>query len=77
MGKFLKFIIYNVIVYFLYMAVDTLFTFLHLYSSDRLGKDLVTIPTGSDMLLIFLNIILSTVAGYILLQKLDKYLKGE
>ena len=77
MGNFSKFIIYNVIVYFLYMAVDTVFTFLHFYSSDKLGQDLVTMPTNTDMMLIFLNIIISTVAGYIVLQKLDGYIKGE
>ena len=77
MSKFSKFIIYNVIVYFLYMAVDIVFTFLHLYSSDKLGQDLVTMPTNTDIMLIFLNIILSTVVGYIVLRKFDGYIKGE
>ncbi|SFV57641.1 hypothetical protein MNB_SV-10-113 [hydrothermal vent metagenome] len=76
MGKFAKFIYYNVIVYILYMAVDTVFMFFHVYSSDKLGKDLLIMPTESDMMLILFNIIISTIGGYFILKKLEQYTSG-
>ncbi len=77
MGKITKFIIYNAIVYFIYMGVDTVFTFLHFYSSDKLGKNLTTMPTQTDTIFIFINIMISTISGYILMKKIDEYMNGE
>ena len=74
MGKFAKFLYYNIIVYFLYVIVDKFFTILHLYSSDALGTDLSVMPTNSDLTLIIINVVISSVGGYFLLKKLEEYL---
>ncbi len=74
MGKFAKFLYYNIIVYFLYVIVDKLFTMLHLYSSDALGTNLTVMPTNSDLTLIIINVVISSVGGYFLLKKLEEYL---
>ncbi|WP_297433720.1 hypothetical protein [Sulfurimonas sp.] len=74
MGKFAKFLYYNIIVYFLYVIVDKFFTMLHLYSSDALGTDLSVMPTNSDLTLIIINVVISSVGGYFLLKKLEEYL---
>lgn len=74
MGKFAKFLYYNIIVYFLYVIIDKFFTMLHLYSSNALGTDLSVMPTNSDMVFIFINVLLSSVGGYWLLKKLEEYL---
>jgi len=74
MGKFAKFLYYNIIVYFLYVIVDKLFTLLHLYSSDALGTNLQVMPTNLDMTLIVINVALSSIGGYYLLKKLEEYL---
>jgi len=72
-GKFAKFLYYNIIVYFLYVIVDKFFTMLHLYSSDALGTDLSVMPTNSDLTLIIINVVISSVGGYFLLKKLENY----
>ncbi|WP_297482549.1 hypothetical protein [Sulfurimonas sp.] len=74
MGKFAKFLYYNIIVYFLYVIVDKFFTMLHLYSSNALGTDLSVMPTNSDLTLIIINVVISSVGGYFLLKKLEEYL---
>jgi len=74
MSKFAKFLYYNIIVYFLYVIVDKFFTMLHLYSSDALGTDLSVMPTNSDLTLIIINVVISSVGGYFLLKKLEEYL---
>ena len=74
MGKFAKFLYYNIIVYFLYVIVDKFFTMLHLYSSDALGTNLTVMPTNSDLTLIIINVVISSVGGYFLLKKLEEYL---
>jgi len=73
-GKFAKFLYYNIIVYFLYVIVDKFFTMLHLYSSNALGTDLSVMPTNSDITLIIINVVISSVGGYFLLKKLEEYL---
>jgi len=74
MGKFAKFLYYNIIVYILYAVVDKFFTMLHLYSSDALGTNLLVMPTNSDITLIIINVIISSIGGYFLLKKLEEYL---
>lgn len=73
MQRFVNFVFYNVIVYLLYSIIDKVFTFLHFYSSSALGNDLSVMPTQSDMTFIFINIVISTVLGYILFKKLKDY----
>lgn len=75
MQRFVHFIFYNVVVYILYAVIDTIFTSLHLYSSPALGNDLAVMPTRSDITFIFINILISTVLGFIVYRKLkDSFL---
>lgn len=73
MRRFVDFIFYNVIVYLLYSLIDTIFTFLNLYSSTTLGNDLSVMPTQSDITFIFINVVISTVLGYIIFKRLKYY----
>lgn len=69
----LNFIYYNVIVYILYAVIDTIFTFLNLYSTPELGTDLLVMPTDSDMTYIIINVCISTVLGYYILKKINQH----
>jgi len=73
MSKFVNFVYYNVIVYVLYSIIDYIFTFLHLYSSSQLGKNLLVMPTDSDMTYIIINIVISSVAGLYILKRINTY----
>ena len=73
MSKFVNFVYYNIIVYVLYTILDHIFTFFNLYSSPKLGNDLLVMPTNSDMTYIIINIIISTILGYYILKKLNEY----
>ena len=66
----MDFIYYNIFVYIAYWIIDTAFDLLNLYSSHDLGKDLMVMPTSSDMVLIGINIVLSLVLGLIAFNKL-------
>ena len=72
MGGFTKFILYNVVVYIIYKIIDYIFTFLNLYSSKELGQDLLVMPTDSDLKLIIINIILSTIIGFIVMKWIER-----
>ena len=74
MGGFSKFILYNVVVYVIYWIIDRIFTFLNLYSSKKLGQDLLVMPTDSDLTLIIINIVISMVAGFIVMRWLESKL---
>ena len=74
MGGFSKFIIYNVVVYIIYWIIDHIFTFLNLYSSKKLGQDLLVMPTDSDLKLIIINIILSAIFGFIVMRWIERKL---
>ncbi len=74
MGGFSKFIIYNVVVYIIYWIIDHIFTFLNLYSSKKLGQDLLVMPTDSDLKLIIINIILSAILGFIVMRWIERKL---
>jgi hypothetical protein len=75
MQKFINFVYYNVIVYILYYIIDSIFTFLNLYSSPQLGKDLFVMPTNSDMTYIAINIAISSIFGLYLLKKFTLMMK--
>ncbi len=70
MRKLMDFIYYNIFVYIAYWIIDTIFDFLNLYSSHDLGKDIMVMPTTSDMVLIGINLVLSLILGLIALNKL-------
>jgi len=63
MSKFTSFIVFNIIVYVLYAILDKLFTLLSLYSNPQLGESLSVMPTTGDMVLIFINVLVSSVLG--------------
>ena len=69
MEKFVNFVFYNVAVYGVYMLIDTIFSFFHLYSSEQLGVDLLVMPTDSDMIYILINSVVSIIAGYFIYRK--------
>jgi len=70
--KFVNFIYFNVIVYVVYYVIDHIFTFLNFYSNPNLGIDLMVMPTNTDMLFIFINILISMLAGYKLLKRINE-----
>lgn len=74
MSGFSKFILYNLLVYIIYWIIDRLFTFLNLYSSKELGQDLFVMPTDSDLILIVVNIVLSMVAGFVVMRWIESRL---
>ena len=77
MGGFTKFILYNVVVYFIYKIIDYIFTFLNLYSSKKLGQDLLVMPSDSNLKLIIINIVISSVIGFIALRWIERKLLWE
>jgi len=74
MGGFSKFILYNVVVYIIYKIIDLTFTFLNLYSTKELGQDLLVMPNDSDLTLIIINIVISMVAGFVVMRWLENKL---
>lgn len=72
MSKFISFIIFNIIVYVVYAIIDKLFTLLSLYSNPHLGESLSVIPTTGDMILIFINVLLSSMLGLYLTYKIKQ-----
>jgi len=72
MRKLMDFIYYNIFVYIIYWIIDYLLDALNLYSSHDLGKDIMIMPTESDMIFIGINIIISMVLGLRVL----KYVQG-
>ena len=74
MGGFSKFILYNVVVYIIYWIIDRAFTFFNLYSSKELGNNLLVMPTDSDLTLIIINIVISMVAGFVVMRWIENKL---
>ena len=72
MRKLMDFIYYNIFVYVIYWIIDYLLDALNIYSSHDLGKDIMIMPTESDMIFIGINIIISMVLGLRVL----KYVQG-
>ncbi|SFV55985.1 hypothetical protein MNB_SV-8-686 [hydrothermal vent metagenome] len=70
MSKFTTALLFNLFVYFTYAIIDKLFTFLHFYSNAKLGESLSVIPTTSDIVLIILNVLLSSLLSVYLLYKI-------
>ncbi|RUM72049.1 MAG: hypothetical protein DSZ09_02055 [Sulfurovum sp.] len=72
MTGFTRFILFNVFVYIVYWLIDKVFTFFNWYSSPQLGHDWMLMPTGSDMILIFFNVTISSLVALYLLFQLKK-----
>ncbi len=70
MSKFTAFILFNILAYFAYWAIDRLFTLFGWYSSPKLGEDIMVMPTTGDIWLIALNVLFSTVIAWYLLHKI-------
>ncbi len=76
MRRLMDFIYYNIFVYVIYMVIDFVFDFLNFYSSHKLGKDIMIMPTTSDMVFIGINVVASLVVGLIVLNKLKALRDG-
>ena len=76
MEKLMNFIYYNIFVYIIYYLIDTLFDLLNLYSNHNLGKDIMVMPTQTDMILVGINIMISLVLSMILLNRLKVLRQG-
>jgi len=72
MRRLMDFIYYNIFVYVIYWIIDYIFDLLNLYSSHDLGKDILIMPTSSDMTLISINVIASMILGLIALKYIKK-----
>ncbi|RUM63573.1 MAG: hypothetical protein DSZ05_08390 [Sulfurospirillum sp.] len=70
MSKFTAFILFNILAYFAYWVIDRLFSLLRWYSNPKLGEDIMVMPTTSDIWLIALNVLFSTVIAWYLLHKI-------
>ena len=70
MSRFTAFLLFNILVYVAYWAIDKGFTLFNWYSNPRLGEDLMVMPTTSDIWLIAINVLLSSVIAYYLLHKI-------
>ncbi len=70
MSRFTRFILFNVFTYVVYYLIDGLFTTLDWYSNPALGKDIMIMPTQSDVWLIMINVLLSSVVAFYLLFKM-------
>jgi hypothetical protein len=55
-----------------YTLIDKLFTFFDWYSNPQLGHDLLIMPTSSDMWLIGINSILSSILAFYLIYKIKE-----
>jgi len=70
MSRFTAFLIFNILVYIVYWGIDKVFTILNFYSNPKLGEDIMIMPTTSDVWLIAVNVLLSSILGYYLLHKI-------
>ena len=71
MNKLMKFIYFNAFTYIVYMIIDKIFMVLHLFSNEQLGQDLLVVPTSTDMLLIFINVMISSATALYLMHKFN------
>ena len=76
MEKLMNFLYYNIFVYIIYYVIDTIFDLLNLYSNHDLGKDIMVMPTQTDMILVGINIVISLVLSMILLNRLKVLRQG-
>jgi len=72
MSKFTSFILFNVLMYGIYIVIDKVFTFFTFFSSPQLGHDIMVIPTSGDIWLIVINTLVSSVMAFYLLYKIKK-----
>ncbi|RRS31863.1 MAG: hypothetical protein P794_03035 [Epsilonproteobacteria bacterium (ex Lamellibrachia satsuma)] len=70
MSKFTTTLLFNLFVYLAYKIIDALFAFLNLYSNPKLGETLSIMPTTGDVVLIALNILLSSLLSIYLLYEI-------
>lgn len=70
MSKFTAFIVFNGLVYFIYLMIDKVFTFFDWYSNPLLGTDLNVMPTDGDIKLIIINSILSSIISFMILRQI-------
>jgi len=72
MSKFTSFILFNTLMYVIYLLIDTLFTFFDWYSTPQLGHDIMVMPSSGDIWLIAINTVFSFVGSFYLLSKIKK-----
>ncbi len=72
MSRLTKFLLFNIFTYVAYAIIDQIFTKLNWYSDANLGKDLMIIPTQSDIWLIGVNILLSSIVAFYLLAQMSQ-----
>ncbi len=77
MGKFSKFVFYNLFVYIVYVIIDKIFSLLHLYSPkmQSSGFSLSAMPSSSDMRLVIINSVISAILGYFLFKRFKEYIE--
>ena len=56
--------------YFTYLVIDKIFTFLGCYSDPRLGESLTVMPTNGDMVWIIINSVVSAIFAFYILYKI-------
>ena len=72
MSKFSSFILFNALMYGIYLLIDTLFTFFDWYSNPQLGHDIMVMPTSGDIWLIVLNTVVSSIVAFYVLYKIKE-----
>ena len=72
MSKFTSFILFNVLMYVIYVLIDKVFTFFDWYSNPQLGHDITVMPTSGDIWFITLNTLVSSVGAFYLLYKIKQ-----
>ena len=68
MNKFMNFIYFNILVYIFYAIIDKILLFLNLYSNNQLGEDISIIPTSLDVVLIIINVLISSLLSLYLIK---------
>ncbi len=68
MNKFMNFIYFNILVYIFYAIIDKILLFLNLYSNNQLGEDISIIPTSLDIVLIIINVLISSMLSLYLIK---------
>ena len=68
MNKFMNFIYFNILVYIFYAIIDKILLFLNLYSNNQLGEDISIIPTSLDVVLIIINVLISSMISLYLIK---------
>jgi hypothetical protein len=75
MYRFVSFILFNIFMYSVYLSIDTVFTFFNWYSNSELGHDITIMPTNSDVWLILINTLFSSILAFYLMYKIKNILE--